>query len=72
MLGHLVGVLDRIAALGNDEDPFSVIETHAPDDDWSDAWATVGARAPQMRGATTPCSNDPWHCRGSRGAARKC
>jgi len=40
MLSHLVGVLDRIAALGNDEDPFSVVETDAPDDDWSDAWAT--------------------------------
>ena len=45
MLSHLVGVLDRIAALGNDEDPFSVIETHAPDDDWSDAWATSGTHA---------------------------
>jgi uncharacterized protein (TIGR03086 family) len=45
MLSHLVGVLDRIAALGNGEDPFSVIETHAPDDDWSDAWATSGTHA---------------------------
>jgi len=45
MLSHLVGVLDRIAALGNDEDPFSVTETHAPDDDWSDAWATSGTHA---------------------------
>ena len=44
MLGHLVGVLDRIAALGKDEDPFSVIETHAPDDDWSAAWATSATR----------------------------
>jgi uncharacterized protein (TIGR03086 family) len=42
MLSHLVGVLERIAALGNDEDPLSVIETHAPDDDWFDAWAQSG------------------------------
>ena len=45
MLSHLVGVLDRIAALGNDEDPFSVIETHVPDDDWSDAWAKSATHA---------------------------
>ena len=45
MLGHLVGVLDRVAALGNGEDPFSVIETHAPDDGWSDAWAAAATRA---------------------------
>ena len=45
LLSHLVGVLDRIAALGNDEDPFSVIETHVPDDDWSDVWATSGTHA---------------------------
>ena len=45
MLGHLVGVLDRIAALGNDDDPFAVIETLAPDDGWTDAWASAGANA---------------------------
>ena len=45
MLSHLVGVLDRIAALGNDEDPFSVIETYAPDDDWSAAWEMSGTHA---------------------------
>jgi uncharacterized protein (TIGR03086 family) len=45
MLGHLVGVLDRIAALGTGDDPFSVVETHAPDDGWSAAWATSGALA---------------------------
>jgi len=45
VLSHLVGVLDRIAALGNAEDPFAVTETHAPDDDWSDAWATAGTHA---------------------------
>jgi uncharacterized protein (TIGR03086 family) len=45
MLGHLIGVLDRITALGNDEDPFAVTETQVPDADWSDAWVTAGARA---------------------------
>ena len=32
MLGHLVAVLDRIAAVGQGEDPFAVTETRAPDD----------------------------------------
>jgi organic radical activating enzyme len=27
---------------------------------------------PRMPGATRPCSNDPWHCRGSKAAARRC
>ena len=45
MLGHLVGVLDRIAALGRGEDPFAVTESHAPDDGWSDAWTTSARRA---------------------------
>jgi uncharacterized protein (TIGR03086 family) len=45
MLMHLVSVLDRIAALGKGEDPFSVIETPAPDDNWSNAWAEAGMRA---------------------------
>ncbi|MGB0112542.1 MAG: TIGR03086 family metal-binding protein [Ilumatobacteraceae bacterium] len=39
MLGHLVAVVGRIAALGNGDDPFAVDETPAPDDRWSDAWA---------------------------------
>ncbi len=45
LLGHLVGVLARIAALGNDEDPFAVVEAHAPGDAWSDAWSQAGIRA---------------------------
>ena len=45
MLGHLVAVLDRIAALGLGEDPFAVSESSAPDDDWSDAWARSARRA---------------------------
>ncbi len=40
MLGHLVGVLDRVAALGRGDDPFAVAETHVRDDAWSDAWTT--------------------------------
>ena len=71
MLSHLVGVLARIAALGNGEDPFAVIETHAPEVAWSDAWAK-SARRPQLRGVTTPCSNGRWHCRGSKGTAQTC
>jgi len=43
MLGHLVAVLDRVAALAHGEDPFAVTETLAPDDGWSDAW-TASAR----------------------------
>ena len=45
MLGHLVAVLDRIAALGRGEDPFAVTETRAADDGWSDAWTTSARRA---------------------------
>ena len=45
LLGHLVGVLDRITALGNGEDLFSVGEVPAPNDAWSDAWAAAAARA---------------------------
>ncbi len=45
MLGHLVGVLDRIAALGRGEDPFAVTETSAPDDGWAQAWAASARRA---------------------------
>lgn len=45
LLGHLVGVLGRIAALGRGEDPFAVVDAVVPDDGWSEAWATAGARA---------------------------
>jgi len=45
MLGHLVGVLDRVAALGRGEDPFTVTESHAPDNGWSDAWTASARRA---------------------------
>ncbi len=45
MLTHLVGVLDRVAALGNGEDPFGVAETPVPDDRWADAWKEAGTRA---------------------------
>ncbi len=45
MIGHLVGVLDRVTALARNEDPFAVVETHASDDGWSSAWAAAGVRA---------------------------
>ena len=45
MLAHLIGVLDRIAALGNGDDPFTVAETLLPDDRWLDAWKESGRRA---------------------------
>ncbi len=45
MLCHLVGVLDRIAALGNGEDPFGVVEAPAPEDRWTEAWADAADRA---------------------------
>jgi len=45
LLAHLIGVLDRVAALGNGEDPFAVIETPVPDDRWADAWTVSGRRA---------------------------
>ncbi len=44
MLGHLVGVLDRIAALGRGDDPFAVIEIPVADDGWSDAWTASAGR----------------------------
>lgn len=45
MLAHLIGVLGRIAALGDGEDPFAVTETAVPDDGWADAWQAAGMRA---------------------------
>lgn len=45
MLAHLVGVLNRIAALGNGEDPFAVAEPRVADDRWADAWQESGRRA---------------------------
>lgn len=45
LLAHLVGVLDRIAALGSGEDPFAVKEISVPDDRWSGTWREAGRRA---------------------------
>lgn len=45
LLAHLVGVLDRVAALGNGENPFAVTETPVADDRWPDAWREAGRRA---------------------------
>ncbi len=44
MLGHLVGVLDRIAALGRGDDPFAVAESPVDDDGWAEAWAAASRR----------------------------
>lgn len=41
MLGHLVGVLDRVATLGRGGDPFGVEERTPDDDDWLDAWTSA-------------------------------
>ncbi|WP_395311655.1 TIGR03086 family metal-binding protein [Mycobacterium sp. AMU20-3851] len=45
LLAHLVGVLDRVAALGNGQDPFAVTEIPVADDRWSDAWWEAARRA---------------------------
>ena len=45
LIAHLIGVLDRVAALGNGEDPFAVTESPVPDDRWADAWKESGRRA---------------------------
>lgn len=44
MVGHLVGVLGRVAALGRGDDPFSVGDATGPDDGWTDAWSAAAAR----------------------------
>lgn len=41
LLGHLVGVLHRVARLGRGEDPFAGGDVEAPGDDWSGAWAAA-------------------------------
>ncbi|KWX19671.1 hypothetical protein AFM11_34625 [Mycolicibacterium wolinskyi] len=44
LLAHLIGVLGRIAALGNGDDPFAVTDTPVADDRWLDAWRESGSR----------------------------
>ena len=39
LLGHLVGVLQRVARIGRGEDPFAGGDVAAPGDDWRGAWA---------------------------------
>lgn len=40
LLGHLVEVLRRVAAIGREEDPFSVsVVVDVPDDSWQQAWS---------------------------------
>lgn len=45
LLAHLTGVLGRVAALGNGEDPFAVTDAAVADDRWPDAWRESGRRA---------------------------
>ncbi|MGW0158984.1 TIGR03086 family metal-binding protein [Mycobacterium sp. NPDC003323] len=45
LLGHLISVLDRVAALGNGADPFAVTEVAVADDRWPVAWQESGRRA---------------------------
>lgn len=48
LLGHLVFVLDRVAALGRGEDPFAVRPPHAvADDGWLEAWFDAASDARQ-------------------------
>lgn len=39
LTAHLVGVLERVAALGRGDDPFAVPEPTAADDAWPSRWA---------------------------------
>ena len=46
LLAHLVGVANRVAAIGRGEDGMSVSGTSAAEnDDWASAWAKAAARA---------------------------
>jgi uncharacterized protein (TIGR03086 family) len=45
LLAHLIGVLDRVAALGRGEDPFAVAEIPVADDRWSETWMESAGRA---------------------------
>lgn len=45
LLAHLIGVLDRVAALGVGADPFAVTDTPVAGDRWPDAWRESGRRA---------------------------
>lgn len=45
MFTHLVGVLGRIAALGNGDDPFGVVESQVADDAWSVTWTQAAGKA---------------------------
>jgi uncharacterized protein (TIGR03086 family) len=53
LLAHLIGVLGRVAALGNGEDPFAVTETPVPDDRWPNAWREAARRAADAWGDDT-------------------
>jgi uncharacterized protein (TIGR03086 family) len=44
LLGHLIEVLDRVAALGRGDDAFGFEPKDAPDDRWADAWSAAAHR----------------------------
>ena len=52
LLGHLVAVLDRVAALGRGEDPFAAGTEHVlpqvADDGWSAAWMQAAHRVQEV------------------------
>lgn len=45
LLAHLIGVLDRIAALGDGANPLAVNDRAVDDDRWLDAWRVSAGRA---------------------------
>ncbi|MFI2841862.1 hypothetical protein [Mycolicibacterium sp. PDY-3] len=45
LLAHLIGVLDRIAALGDGANPLAVNDRAVDDDRWLDAWRVSAERA---------------------------
>ena len=45
LLAHLIGALDRVAALGNGDDPLAVTESRVDDDRWPRAWRRSATRA---------------------------
>ena len=47
VLGHLVGVLERVARLGRGEDPFAAGDVEAADSAWLQAWTEAAHRVEQ-------------------------
>src|SRR3954453_8855863 len=70
LLGHLLSVLRRVAAVGRGESPFSVpqVSTDVPDDGWGAA-ARAAADDVLAVWATTPCSTASSRCPTARTVA---